>query len=44
MPDTVLLLDDIVTTGTTLSAAVALLKRAGARRVYVAVLARQPED
>jgi len=44
VPEKILLLDDILTTGTTLSAAVALLKRAGARQVYIAVLARQPED
>jgi membrane associated rhomboid family serine protease len=38
----VLLLDDIVTTGTTLKAAVKVLKAAGVARVYVAVVARQP--
>ncbi len=43
VPEKVLLLDDIVTTGTTLTAAVRLLKNAGAKEVYVAVLARQPE-
>ena len=43
-PEKVLLLDDIVTTGTTLTAAVKLLKKAGTKEVYIAVLARQPEE
>lgn len=41
-PDQVLLLDDIVTTGTTLRAASQLLHDAGARNIYVAAIARQP--
>lgn len=44
VPETVLVLDDIVTTGTTLRAATTLLKNAGAKRVYVAAIARQPND
>lgn len=44
VPEQLLLLDDIVTTGTTLTAAVKLLKSAGAKQIYVAVLARQPLD
>lgn len=43
VPEKILLLDDIVTTGTTLTAAAKLLKIAGAKEVYVAALARQPE-
>jgi predicted amidophosphoribosyltransferase len=43
-PEKVILIDDIVTTGTTLRAAVKLLKSAGVRQVYVAVLARQVLD
>lgn len=43
VPETVLLLDDIVTTGTTLTTAIRLLKNAGAKKVYVAAIARQPE-
>lgn len=43
VPNDVLLIDDIVTTGTTLRAAVKLLKSAGVKKVYVAVVARQPE-
>ena len=42
-PEQVLLIDDILTTGTTLAAATKLLKQAGAKRVYIAVVARQPE-
>lgn len=44
VPEKILLLDDIVTTGTTIVAATRLLKQAGAKEVYVAVLARQPEQ
>ncbi len=43
VPATVLLVDDILTTGTTLHAAGSLLKRAGVKHLYVAVVARQPE-
>lgn len=41
-PEKVLLLDDILTTGTTLLAAAELLKKAGAQTIYAAVVARQP--
>lgn len=44
VPRHVLLLDDIVTTGTTLRAAVRLIHDAGAERIYVAAVARQPFD
>lgn len=44
VPEHVLIFDDIVTTGTTLRAAVGLLKKAGVKRVDVAVIARQPMD
>ena len=41
-PEHVLLIDDIVTTGTTVAAATRLLKSLGVARVDVAVIARQP--
>ena len=44
VPPTVLLIDDILTTGTTLRAAGNLLKKAGVRYVYAAVVARQPKE
>lgn len=40
----VVVLDDIVTTGTTLKSAVQLLKKAGAAHVSAAIIARQPFD
>lgn len=40
----VLLVDDIVTTGSSLMAAARVLRRSGADRVYAAVLVRQPLD
>lgn len=40
----VLLVDDIATTGSSLTAAAQHLHQAGARQVYVAILARQPLD
>lgn len=39
-----LVIDDVMTTGATVEAAVASLRAAGAERVYVAVIARQPLD
>lgn len=42
VPDTVLLVDDILTTGTTMLAAAKLLKEAGVEHLYGAVVARQP--
>lgn len=44
VPSHVVLVDDIVTTGTTLIAATRLLKAAGVVRVDAAILARQPFD
>lgn len=44
VPPTILLIDDIVTTGTTVRAAAKLLKNAGAKQIYLAVIARQPSD
>ena len=43
-PQHVLLLDDIITTGTTLCAAARLLKDLGVKRIDAAVVARQPFD
>lgn len=36
-----LLIDDVITTGATIKCAVRALKKAGAKHVYVAALARQ---
>lgn len=43
-PKTVLLIDDIMTTGATLQACVAALRESGAEQVFVAVVARQMMD
>ena len=44
LPEHIVLIDDIVTTGTTLRAATKILKQAGVQRIDVAVIARQPFD
>lgn len=44
IPAHVLLIDDIVTTGTTLHAAAKLLQQAGVEQLYVATIARQPDE
>lgn len=44
VPEQILLLDDIVTTGTTLRAAIKLLRGAGAKKIYIATIARQPSN
>ena len=41
---TYLVIDDVVTTGSTLDTATKLLKQAGARTIWVGALARQPLD
>lgn len=41
-PESVLLIDDILTTGATVAACVKRLKESGAQTVYVAIFARQP--
>ena len=42
VPEQILLLDDIVTTGTTFRAAAKLLRGAGVKKIYLAAIARQP--
>ena len=44
VPSTVLLVDDIYTTGATLGACVRILREAGANQVFVAIIARQTLD
>jgi predicted amidophosphoribosyltransferase len=44
VPEQILLLDDIVTTGTTLRAAIKLLRGAGAKKIYLAAVARQAKE
>lgn len=44
VPRKVLLIDDILTTGTTLSSAARLLRSAGVEEIYAVVIARQPDD
>lgn len=44
VPKRILVMDDIVTTGTTLKSAAKLLKEAGAEELYVVAWARQPFD
>lgn len=44
VPETILLIDDIVTTGATLRACTQLLQSAGAKTIYIAVVAKQPLD
>ncbi len=44
VPKTVLLVDDILTTGTTLGVAASLLRQAGVEQLYGVVIARQPLD
>jgi competence protein ComFC len=42
LPERVLLIDDIYTTGATTAAAAKLLKKHGAKEIWLAVVARQP--
>ena len=41
-PDTVIIIDDILTTGATMTACVKKLRSAGSKQIYVAIAARQP--
>jgi predicted amidophosphoribosyltransferase len=44
VPQTVLLVDDVMTTGATMNACARILKKAGTRMVYGSVLARTQQD
>lgn len=44
VPETVLLVDDICTTGATLQACVKKLREHGAKQVFIAIIAKQPEQ